>query len=201
MNSTEITEDHFDSSTSLTLLRRVRQHDPASWNRFARLYSPLVYGWVRRSGLQDSDAADVTQEVFAVISRSIDSYDENRKSASFRGWLWGVTRNKLLEHHRRRASQTEGVGGTDAQQQIQALSVEISESPPECDDIPALARRALDLIKSDFTEQTWEVFWRVVMVGDKPAEIAAELGISVSSVYTAKSRVLTHLRRELEGLD
>lgn len=79
--------------------------------------------------------------------------------------------------------------------------MESSEFPPENDDIPLLARRALDLIRTDFTEQTWEVFWRVVMVGDKPAEIAAELGISVSSVYTAKSRVLTHLRRELEGLD
>ena len=65
--------------------------------------------------MQDSDAADVTQEVFAVISRSIDSYDENRESASFRGWLWGVTRNKLLEHHRRQSSQAEGIGGTDAQ--------------------------------------------------------------------------------------
>lgn len=201
MDLTQDTEGQFSNGTSISLLRRVRQQDSSSWDRFARLYSPLVYGWVRRSGLQDSDAADVTQEVFAVISRSIDSYDENRKSASFRGWLWGITRNKLREHNRQRASLAEGAGGTDAQRQIQSLAVVESKLPPESEEIPVLARRALDLIRTDFTDQTWDVFWRVVMVGDKPATIAAELGISVSSVYTAKSRVLTHLRRELEGLD
>ena len=182
--------------------RRIRQHDSVAWSRFAKLYTPLVYGWTRKAGLQDSDAADVTQEVFTVVASRIDVYDDRRKGASFRGWLWGITRNKHLEFHRRKLSEARGAGGTDAQQRIETLaSAEFPEEPPDSQNVPALARRALDLIKSDFTEQTWEVFWRVAMVGDKPADIAAELGISVGSVYTAKSRVLTHLRRELEGLE
>ena len=49
----------------------------------------------------------------------------------------------------------------------------------------ALANRASQLIRSDFSEQTWEIFWRLAMVGDKPNDVAAELGISVASVYTA----------------
>lgn len=196
-----ILKNQLSRSTSLSLLRRIRLHDAVSWSRFAKLYTPLVFGWVRRAGLQDSDAADVTQEVFVVVARRIDIYDEQRKGASFRGWLWGIVRNKMREVQRRRFNEADGAGGTDAQRRIQNLAIEDDNAPPDADDVPVLARRALDLIKSDFSEQTWEIFWRVTMVGDKPADIAEQLGISVGSVYTAKSRVLTHLRRELEGLD
>ena len=59
---------------------------------------------------------------------------------------------------------------------------------------------AVDQIRSDFPEQTWEIFWRLAMVGDKPTDVAAELGISVASVYTAKCRVLKYLRLELGDL-
>ena len=39
------------------------------------------------------------------------------------------------------------------------------------------------------------------VVRDRPAaDVAAELGISVNSVYLAKSRVLRRLREELAGL-
>ncbi len=200
MSQTDLVESQLSQSTSLSLLRRMRLRDATAWNRFAVLYTPLVYGWSRKAGLQDSDAADVTQEVFAVVARRIDIYEDHRKGASFRAWLWGIVRNKHLEFRRRLSSEANGVGGTGAQHRIHALAINDSEVPPD-DDIPELARRALDLIKSDFSEQTWEVFWRVTMVGEKPVDIAQALSISVSSVYAAKSRVLTHLRRELEGLD
>jgi DNA-directed RNA polymerase specialized sigma24 family protein len=39
-----------------------------------------------------------------------------------------------------------------------------------------------------------------VVAGRDAAEVAAELSISVGTVYAAKSRVLTRLRRHLDGL-
>jgi DNA-directed RNA polymerase specialized sigma24 family protein len=41
-----------------------------AWQRFADLYVPLVYDWMRRAGLRPSDALDVTQNVFLSVARS-----------------------------------------------------------------------------------------------------------------------------------
>ena len=35
-----------------------------AWSQFVAIYSPLVYRFARRHGLQETDAADVTQETF-----------------------------------------------------------------------------------------------------------------------------------------
>ena len=46
----------------------------------------------------------------------------------------------------------------------------------------------------------WSAFRRVVLESQKPARVAADLGISVNAVLLAKSRVLRQLRREMDGL-
>ncbi len=35
------------SSTSTSLLRRVKARDPDAWQRLVNLYGPLVYRWAR----------------------------------------------------------------------------------------------------------------------------------------------------------
>lgn len=50
--------------TSSSLIRAILARDPQAWSRFAQLYGPVVYRWVRQWGLQENDAADVVQEVF-----------------------------------------------------------------------------------------------------------------------------------------
>src|SRR5262245_29431146 len=66
------------ASTSSTLLERVRAQDQEAWQRLVHLYSPLVYGWCRRSGLQDADAADVGQEVFRDVAGAIAGFRRDR---------------------------------------------------------------------------------------------------------------------------
>jgi RNA polymerase sigma-70 factor (ECF subfamily) len=63
-----------------------------------------------------------------------------------------------------------------------------------------LVGRALRLMQVEIQPATWQACWEHVVSGRPAAEIAAELGLSVDSVYTAKSRVLRRLRQELEGL-
>ena len=90
------------------------------------------------------------------------------------------------------------VGGSDAQERL-------LESPaPECspDEEPAgtdggVLQRALEQIRPQFQERTWQAFYRVTAEGQSPAEVAAALGMSVNAVYVARSRVLARLRQEL----
>ena len=63
-----------------------------------------------------------------------------------------------------------------------------------------IVRQALELVRPGFPDRTWQAFWRYAVDGDDPAAVAAALGLSVGSVYAAKSRVMARLREELEGL-
>ena len=60
--------------------------------------------------------------------------------------------------------------------------------------------RMLDLVRVEFENRTWEAFWRIVVDGQSPAEVAADLDLSVMAVYKAKSRVLRRFREQLQGL-
>ena len=45
-------------TTSLSLLQRVRSGtETQSWNRFVRLYTPVIYGWIRGNGVFPQDVA------------------------------------------------------------------------------------------------------------------------------------------------
>ena len=61
-------------------------------------------------------------------------------------------------------------------------------------------KRVLIYDKPDFTPATWQAFHAVVLDGARPADAAAQLGLTVNAVFIAKSRVLRRLRQELRGL-
>src|SRR5262249_37295525 len=49
--------------------------DGTAWREFVDLYLPLVYGYVRKQGLQDADAADLSQEVLQAVASAIGRLD------------------------------------------------------------------------------------------------------------------------------
>ena len=59
------------------------------------VYGPLIYRQGRRRGLQDADAADMTQEVLFQVSRSIQTFEYRPEQGRFRDWLGTVTENKI----------------------------------------------------------------------------------------------------------
>ena len=188
-----------DRSTSLTLLERVRGKDEEAWRRLLHLYGPLVERWCARGGVQPPDADDVRQDVFQAVASGLDGFRRDRPGDTFRGWLRTITRNKLLDHFRRRQRQPEAQGGTDAHRQIQELAEpELPEDTEE--DLGGLYRRALELVRSEFEDRTWQAFWRAAVEGEAPAAIAADLGVTAAAVRKAKSRVLLRLREEVGDL-
>ena len=131
--------------------------------------------------------------------RSIGAYTPD---GSFRGWLWRVTRNKVLDFYRRKAARELAAGGTAAHDQLQQWP----ETPPLDDsdvgqqEASGVYRRALDLMKTDFEPNTWQAFWRTTIGEEDVAAVAKDLGISKWTVYKAKSRVTKRLREEFADL-
>jgi RNA polymerase sigma-70 factor (ECF subfamily) len=191
-------------SLSSSLLDRLREQDVEAWQRLTDLYGPLVYSWCRRAGLMPADAADVMQEVFIAVSRAIKTFRRDLPGSTFHGWIATITRNKIQDHFRRCATQPLAKGGSDAQQMLHSLAAvderSISTASPSAADRRVLLARATQLVRAEFEERTWRAFWMTTVENHLPADAADELGVSLNSVYKARSRVLRRLREELEGL-
>jgi RNA polymerase sigma-70 factor (ECF subfamily) len=184
------------NTTPASLLERLQQPDQqAAWARFADLYTPLIYYWARRAGLQPPEASDLVQEVFVVLLRRLPDFHYDRKR-SFRSWLRTVTLNKWRELHRRVAVPARTVD-------IDNLDVgSLEGGDPFADEEyrRLLTGRALEVMQAEFEPATWKAFWECTVEERPAAEVARQLGISTNAVYIAKSRVLTRLRQELQGL-
>lgn len=180
-------------SSSTSLVVRLQARDPEGWRRFTQIYGPLVYSWARAARLPEADAADVGQEVFQAVALHIDEFRRDRPGDSLRGWIWTVTRNKIREHFRRRARRPEVGFGDHGLAELAAVANE----PENGEETARLAQRALDLIRTDFETRTWQAFWRTAVDGERPVDVARELGLSPAAVYMARSRVLARLRQEL----
>ena len=137
------------------------------------------------------------QEVFQAVSQGILCFRREGSGDTFRGWLWGITRLKVLQVFRRRKLQPQLV----VDPTLAGLAA-LPESPSHdlTEDLALVARRALALLQSDFQPVTWQAFEQTVMHGRPAADVAADLGIAIGSVYTAKCRVTARLRQELGDL-
>jgi RNA polymerase sigma-70 factor (ECF subfamily) len=191
------------SATSSTLLARVRTGEPAAWDRLVALYAPLVWHWCRASGLQDQDGADVLQDVFHAVAARLDDF-RRRPTGTFRGWLRIITRHKICDLFRRQRREPPGAGGSDAQRwlgQVEApeepLGRHEEDSQTDGTDRRVLVRQLLELLRPEFSEQTWQAFWRTAVEGEQAVETARLLHMSPGAVRVAKCRVLRRLRAEL----
>ena len=167
------------------------------------LYGPLVYGWCRHWGVQQSDAQDIVQEVFRAVAGAIDGFRRDGVAGSFRGWLWTIAKNKASTYFSQQARRPQAIGGTD----IQARLAEIPERYPDESlsertsvETTGVMHRALDVVRGDFQERTWRAFLRTAIEGAGAAEVAAELEMTVRAVRQAKYRVLQRLREEFGDL-
>src|SRR5437588_13841 len=92
-----------ENVTSLSLLQRIRDGDSTGWSRVVELYSPLVYHWCRRWGVEGADADDVLQEVFHAAAQGINNFRRERAGDTFRGWLRAIAHHKVQSFWRGRS--------------------------------------------------------------------------------------------------
>src|ERR1044071_9259601 len=82
--------------TRASLLIQIRDgSNHAAWQQFVDLYGPVVYGFARKRGLQDADAAELMQDVLRSVSSAISRLDYDRTQGTFRGWLFTISRNQV----------------------------------------------------------------------------------------------------------
>jgi RNA polymerase sigma-70 factor (ECF subfamily) len=190
--------------TSPTLLARLGQgaSDQVAWETFVARYGPKIRGWCLQRSLQAADAEDVTQEVLLRLARALQTftYDPSR---SFRGWLHLMTRHALSEffadRKRRPDSATCNFRGLTALEAAQATDDLLTLLNEEF--TGALVSKACDTVRARVEKQTWEAFRLTACENISGENVAALLGMSVTAVFKAKSRVLGFIRQEVKRLD
>jgi RNA polymerase sigma-70 factor (ECF subfamily) len=191
------------SSLSTSLLLRVVALEPEAWERLVRLFGQTIYRRCRRRGLSPEEAADLLQEVFLAAAKSVARFRRDGPGASFRAWLWGIARHKLKDHWEARANGPAAQGGTDAQRRLAELAAGDEQDQANDErggEEAGLVRRAVDLVRSEFEERTWQAFWRFEVDGLPAAEVAGELGMTPNAVHIAVYRVRKRLREEFGDL-
>jgi len=195
-------------STSRSLLNEARLADAVAWERLVKLYTPLVASWCRRWRVSEQDIVDVLQEVFSAVAAHLRRIRKDRPGDTFRGWLMVIARRKALDYFNSRNKEPVGVGGTEASMRLQEIldpGAHVRMDPEESDGdedviFNNVLLRALDSIKVEFHERTWQAFWKVVVEGRSAGDVAADLSMKPGTVRVSKSRVLLRLRHELGDL-
>jgi RNA polymerase sigma-70 factor (ECF subfamily) len=189
--------------TRPSLLARIKDTgDRQAWAEFVDIYAPLIYGYALKHGLQDADAADLTQEVLRAVARSAARLNYDPTRGTFRGWLFRVVRNELADFGAARRRHRPGSGDTAVKRRLE------EEPAPSEDEVAAWEREyerqlfalACEQVRRDFQESTWQAFWLTAIMGKSGKEVAGVLGLTTAAVYLAKRRVTERLRQQIEYL-
>ena len=189
-------------STHISLLCDVRtdgRRDEA-WAVFHTRYRAVILGWCLRRGLPPDAAEDLTQDVLLKLFRHLPRYRHDPARGQFRGWLKTVVNNALTDFWRRQQGRPErGVGGTAFLERLGDLAspeaaAELSGAIE--DRSRTTAAEVLERVRARLKETTWQAFYQTVVDERPAAEVAAELKLSVASVYKASYRVKQMLLEE-----
>jgi RNA polymerase sigma factor (sigma-70 family) len=189
--------------TRSSLLVRLREaQDGEAWTQFVEIYSPFLYQYLRRRGLQDADAADVAQEVLRTVVRSVGGFEHGRRAGSFRAWLISIARSRLSDFAAQQKHQVSGSGDTTAMETLNQQPAPDDEELLEQEYQECLFQWATDKVRGEFQESTWQAFWQTYVEGRSCKEVARHLQMTVKAVYVARSRALSRLKskvRQVEG--
>ena len=188
--------------TRPSLLVRIKDpRDREAWDQFVDIYAPLVYQMARRRGLQDADAADLTQDVLRSVSGAVGRLDYDRRKGTFRSWLYTVTRNALNSFFDSQRRVPRGSGDSAVQEWLEGRPAEDEESAAwDREYQQRLLAYAAELVRPCFEESTWKAFWQTAVEGAPGKDVARKLGMTIGAVYIARSRVLCRIKEQIHQL-
>ncbi|MEL6105923.1 MAG: sigma-70 family RNA polymerase sigma factor [Planctomycetota bacterium] len=182
------------------VLRLQDPSDQQAWEEFVQLYQPVVYRVGLSRGLQEADASDLVQTVFVSIAGAIGRWNPRDSKVRFRHWLLRVAKNATINALTRRPADQAGAFVDELLEEVEARNQQ-SESLIELEYRRELFIRATEMVRVDFTADTWKAFELTAIQGLSKEDAARELGKSIGTVYAARSRIIRRLTEVVAMLE
>jgi RNA polymerase sigma-70 factor (ECF subfamily) len=189
-----------NTETRVSIIIGVCQRDPERWREFDAIYRPMLFAFLRKQRLNESDAEEVVQDIFIKLLDKIHTYD--REQVRFRSWLFAVAHHALIDKARRRASYKKAVDGWVAKmlRSTKSDSTKLAEQWVKHHRAKILAH-ALETVRAHTSVKVWTCFEQRLLRGRHGSEIARELGIEPGSVFVNAHRVLKNVRAICQEFD
>lgn len=190
--------------TSSTLINRVKDLDDADgWEEFFQRYRRLVLSIARRHGLEETEAEEVAQEVFARVARNIGLFELGKRTGAFRRWLGQLTHWCAMDARRKRpplGAFWPGAGSEDGPTEADRIPAPDSASPAgevsDRDFHDLLVRRLKQLV----APKDFRIYQMISFEGMTPVQVAEHFKMRRGTVDTVLCRVRQVARRELKRL-
>lgn len=195
-------------TTQTHLLSAVRDsQNREAWGHFYRIYAPMLRNFGRRLGVSETDLDDLTQEVLMIAHRSLrdDVYDPAK--GRFRMWLFGISRRQALavlraRGRRTRMQQPTSKDGVDLLAQIEdPRNEETMQQIWEQEWRYALLDEALRQIRTEVSDKEYQAFVLHAVDRQPVDKVAERLGLTPSSIYVYKGRVLAAIQKWVEQFE
>jgi RNA polymerase sigma factor (sigma-70 family) len=204
--------------TRFSLLQRLKDWaDRDSWQEFFDTYWQLIYNVARKAGLSDVQAQEVVQETVLAVAKNIGGFKADPRHGSFKAWLLQQSRWQIARHFRQVGREgaspmpaaatpgapfpSEDTSGTDTLHRIpDPQGVELERVWDEEWSKHRMAV-ALERLKQQVSIQQYQIFDLNVLQGVSASDTGRVMGVSAASVYMAKYRVGSLLKKELKKLE
>jgi RNA polymerase sigma-70 factor (ECF subfamily) len=193
-----MTYRHFNNeSTRSSVLKAVADTgNEAAWRRLFDLYAGFVFSIARSKGLNDADADDIVQAVFADLARNLPSFKYDREKGRFRAYLSALTRWRIND--RLRSGKRDVELKASFMEDAKALMSADDEDFEEREWQSAALEEALRRIKPDVQSAHYAAFVASAVEGQDTETVARLHGISIDNLYQIRKRLTAKLREAVK---
>lgn len=183
--------------TDLELVERAQHGDRDAFERLVNRYQHRVFNHVSRMVESPDDAADLTQDIFIKVFRSLNRF---RGQASFQTWLYRVTANVCVDRHRRarRSPQLARPVETDAGPGEAEPEVPDWDDNPERQMLTSELQQQVKLAILELSDKLRPVIVMHDLEGQSYEEIAAALQIPLGTVKSRLFNARAALKERLQ---
>jgi RNA polymerase sigma-70 factor (ECF subfamily) len=170
------------------LAKRIREGDHEAFRTFFEQYHDQVLGYLRRRGLPDEVAADLTQQAFITIW---DNRAQIDPAKSLRAYLYRIGYTRSLNYTRDTQKFMADVDLT----QIPIAQSSNPEEEASYEDAQVMLRKAIEALP----EKRRQVFEMCFISELTYREVSEMLDISIKTVESQMMHALRHIREEMKG--
>ena len=187
-----MTYRHFNKeSTRSSVLRAVADtENEAAWNRLFDLYAGFVYSIARSKGLNDADADDIVQVVFAELARNLSTFRYDREKGRFRSYLAGLVNWRVVD--RLKSLKREADLKADFWEEARAANSDDDFAEREWQ--AAAMEEALRRMKPDVRPEHYAAFVASAVEGQDTETVMRLYGLSRDNLYQIRTRLTAKLR-------